>query len=385
MNNKFLIVCNAYPSKDAIYRNGFIHRRVKAYQKKGYEVDVFYLHLNATQQEVYKYDGVNVTFGNEIHYQKFLNENKQIYKTFLIHFINPQMYYPIIETISSPKIVVWIHGFEAEAWHRRWFNFLSSTFELNQIIEKANDYYPNQLEFMNQLYKETQYDITFIHVSKWFKTHIADVDAKFSPLNYEIIPNIVDDSVFNYVPKERKGKLKILSIRPFASYKYANDQTADAIHILSKKPFFNDIEFHIYGEGKLYPKITESLYQYENVFLHNTFLEQKEIANIHKKFDVFLCPTRLDSQGVSMCEAMSSGLVVISSNTTAIPEFVTHNETGLLADKESPESIAYQIERIYFNELLFNKISKQAATSIREIASESVVIDKELKVILNER
>ena len=385
MNNKFLIVCNAYPSKDAIYRNGFIHRRVKAYQKKGYEVDVFYLHLNATQQEDYNYDGVNVTFGNEIHYQKFLNENKQIYKTFLIHFINPQMYYPIIETIYSPKIVVWIHGFEAEAWHRRWFNFLSSTFELNQIIEKANDYYPNQLEFMNQLYKETQHDITFIHVSKWFKTHIADVDAKFSPLNYEIIPNIVDDSVFNYVPKERKGKLKILSIRPFASYKYANDQTANAIHILSKKPFFNDIEFHIYGEGKLYPKITESLHQYENVFLHNTFLEQKEIANIHKKFDVFLCPTRLDSQGVSMCEAMSSGLVVISSNTTAIPEFVTHNETGLLADKESPESIAYQIERIYFNELLFNKISKQAAISIREIASESVVIDKELKVILNER
>lgn len=385
VNNRFLVVCNAYPSKEAIYRNGFIHRRVKAYQKKGLNVDVFYLHVNATDIERYTYDGVHVTFGNELHYQNFLAENKNTYNTFLIHFINPHMYYPIIETIQSPKIVVWIHGFEAEAWHRRWFNFLSSGQELNQILDKAEFYYPTQLEFMNQLYKEKNYDITFIHVSEWFKTHIADVDAKYSPTNYEIIPNIVDSEVFNYVPKERKGKLKVLSIRPFASYKYANDQTADAIHVLSKKPFFNDLEFHIYGEGKLYSQITDSLIKYDNVKLHNKFLEQKEIARIHKNFDVFLCPTRLDSQGVSMCEAMSSGLVVVSSNVTAIPEFVTHNETGLLADKESPESLAYQIERLYFNDVLFNKISAQAAQSIRSIASESVVIEKELKVILNDR
>ncbi|MGK0553080.1 glycosyltransferase family 4 protein [Macrococcus capreoli] len=384
MNKRFLVVCNAYPSKDAIYRNGFIHRRVKAYQQKGLTVDVFYLHVNATEVEVYQYDGVNVTFGNELHYKQFLLDNQHIYQTFLIHFINPHMYYPIIETIKNPKFVIWIHGFEAEAWHRRWFNFLSSAAELKQILDKAEDYYPTQLEFMNQLYKETNYDITFIHVSEWFKTHIADVDAKFSPLNYEIIPNIVDSNVFNYVKKERKGKLKVLSIRPFASYKYANDQTADAIHLLSKKPFFNDLEFHIYGEGKLYNTITDSLIKYDNVKLHNTFLEQKDIAKIHKQFDVFLCPTRLDSQGVSMCEAMSSGLVVVSSNVTAIPEFVTHNETGLLADKESPASLAYQIERLYFNDVLFNKISAQAAQSIRDIASESVVIEKELKVILND-
>lgn len=385
MNSKKLVVCNAYPSKENIYRNGFIHRRVKAYQKYDEQVDVYYLHVNATQEEVYEYDGVTVYFGNDDHYKEFIKLNEQTYKTFLIHFINPLMYYPIIETIENPKIIVWIHGFEAEAWHRRWFNFLANRHELNVILQKANQYYTDQLDFMNQLYRETKYDITFIHVSKWFKEHIADVDAKFSPQNYEIIPNIVDGEVFDYIPKTREGKLKVLSIRPYASYKYANDQTRDAIHILSKKPYFKDIEFHLYGEGKLFPEVTDSLKKYDNVFLHNTFLEQPEIAKIHKEFDVFMCPTRLDSQGVSMCEAMSSGLVVISSNTTAIPEYVSHNETGLLAEKESPKSLAEQLERIYFNPVLFEKISKQAAESMRMIAGEDVVIKKELEVILGER
>ncbi|GGA98404.1 glycosyltransferase [Macrococcus hajekii] len=382
--SKVLVVCNAYPSEDNIYRNGFIHRRVKAYQKRNIEAEVFYLHVTALEEVEYDYDGVHVTMGNEAHYRRYLQAHHNEYVSFLIHFINPHMYDPIIEYVSNPKIVVWIHGFEAEAWHRRWFNFLSSSQELKAILNKSTDYYEKQLQFMNSLYREDQVDITFIHVSQWFKDHIADVDAKYSPQNYQIIPNIVDSKVFDFVQKKREGKLKILSIRPYASYKYANDQVRDAIILLSKKPFFKDLEFHLYGEGKLYAEITGPLKTYDNVFLHNTFLEQKDISRIHKEFDVFLCPTRLDSQGVSMCEAMSSGLAVVASDITAIPEYVEHNVSGLLAEPESPASIAYQIERLYFNSYLLEDISYQAAQSIRQKASEEVVIDKEVKVILGE-
>ncbi|EKU47780.1 glycosyltransferase family 4 protein [Staphylococcus massiliensis] len=382
---KYLVVCNAYPSESNIYRNGFIHRRVKAYMEKGAEVEVFYLHPPATKEEKYTYDGVEVTLGNTDNYVDFIQKVGNEYNAFLIHFITPQMYYPIVENVKDPKLVVWIHGFEAEAWHRRWFNFLTSVHELKKVIEMAEDHYVDQLNFMHDLYKEDKYDITFIHVSQWFKDHIADVDAKYAPSNYEIIPNIVDDNVFTYEPSERSDKLRVLSIRPFASHKYANDQTAKAINILSKKPFFNDIEFHIYGKGKLFASITKSIKNHPNVHLHNTFLEQQEIAKLHKEFDVFLCPTRLDSQGVSMCEAMSSGLVPVATDITAIPEYVENNVSGLLAKPESPESIAYQIERLYFNRNLLEKLSYNAQKSIREKAGTEVVIEKEMKVMRNER
>ncbi|UTH14489.1 glycosyltransferase family 4 protein [Macrococcus equipercicus] len=379
---KVLVVCNAYPSDENIYQNGFIHRRVKSYQKKGFTVEVYYLKQTAHEEEEYNYHDVNVTMGNGTHYSQYIQAHREDYASYLIHFINPLMYYPIIEYVTNPKLVIWIHGYEAEAWHRRWFNFLASVEELKAIVDKATGYYKEQLEFMNALYKEQDVDITFIHVSQWFKDHIADVDGKFAPQNYEIIPNIIDSRIFNFKQKQREGKLKILSIRPYASHKYANDQIRDAILLLSKKTFFKELEFHIYGEGKLYAELTAPLVPFDNVHLHNTFLRQREISSLHKAFDVFLCPTRLDSQGVSMCEAMSSGLAVVATDISAIPEFVEHNVSGLLAKPESPESIAVQIERLYNEAELLKNISYHAALSIRRKASEEVVINKELKVIL---
>ena len=40
----------------------------------------------------------------------------------------------------------------------------------------------------------------------------------------------------------------------------------------------------------------------------------------------------MDAQGVSMCEAMASGLPVVSFRIDAVPEFVEHGVSGYLAD-----------------------------------------------------
>lgn len=381
MSENFLVISNAYPSDSNIYRNGFIHRRVKAYVDKGKNVEVFYLHQPKVTAEVYYYDEVKVTIGNKQHYTQFLKEND--FEAYLIHFINPDMYYPIVNNVINPNITVWIHGFEAENWHRRWFNFLENKKALKSILQKAENYYPKQLNFMHEIYSEESINLKFIYVSKWFKEHIADIDAKVSPKNYAIIPNIIDGDLFNYQPKDFNQRLRILSIRPFASRKYANDQSVKAIELLSEKPFFKNLEFHFYGDGVLFNEVLAPLSKFDNVHIHRGFLQQAEISKLHKDFGVFLCPTRLDSQGVSMCEAMSSGLVPITSNVTAIPEYVTHKKTGLLAESESPNSLAYQIERLYFNKVLFKEISFNTAKSIREIADVNIVINKELEVVLN--
>lgn len=381
MSKKFLLIANAYPTDDNIYRNGFIHRRVKAYIDRGHDVQVFYLHPHFYNADSYEFDGVTVFKGNKEHYESFLKEHD--YDNYLIHFVNPEMYYPIVEEKDNPDITIWIHGFEAENWHRRWFNFLDSKKELSKVLKQSEEYFPKQLEFLNSIYKENEVNIKFVHVSKWFKENIADVDAKVSPDNYSIIPNIVDGKLFNYVEKTPDKRLKILSIRPFASKKYANDQSVKAVQILSKAPFFDQLEFHFYGDGILFDSVLEPIKDFENVYITRGFLQQNEISKLHDEFGVFLCPTRWDSQGVSMCEAMSSGLVPISSDNTAIPEYVTHNVTGLLAQSEDSNDIAYQIERLFFNPELFRKISKNAASSMRNIADENVVISKELDVIIN--
>ncbi|TVU57071.1 glycosyltransferase family 4 protein [Corynebacterium aurimucosum] len=175
--------------------------------------------------------------------------------------------------------------------------------------------------------------------------------------------------------------MNILSIRPFASYKYANDQTVEAIKILSTRPYFDDLNFTIVGEGRLFSELTLPLKKFKNVKLRKRFLNQEEISKLHAENGIFMAPTRFDSQGVSMCEAMSSGLVPISSKIAAIPEFVRDGETGLLVEPESPRDLADAVEELYFDSELFSRLSAAAASSIGNLCGRSATTDRELELI----
>jgi glycosyltransferase involved in cell wall biosynthesis len=80
-----------------------------------------------------------------------------------------------------------------------------------------------------------------------------------------------------------------------------------------------------------------------------------------------------------MCEAMASGLVPVTSSNTAIPEFVTHNVTGLLTN--SPQQIADELENLLQFPEKFCKISQQAADSIREKCNIKAITKRELSII----
>lgn len=380
-NNRYLIITNAYPHPDALYRNGFIHQRVKAYQEKGINIEIFVIHPAYNETEKYTYEGVNVTRGNKQHLQAFTASNS--YHKILIHFVSKDMIDVLKQTSPKTPIIIWVHGFEAEAWHRRWFNFLENRNQLNRILNMADDYYVGQLELMNYLYTTKELNLTFVHISKWFKEHIAECDARAISQNAHIIPNIINGKLFNYVEKDPEQRLKILSIRPYASRKYANDLSVKTVLELSKRPYFKSLQFVFYGEGTYFDETLAPIMEFDNVEIHKGFLEQNEIAKKHKEFGIFLCPTRLDSQGVSMCEAMSSGLIPISNDLTAIPEFVEHNRSGLLARPEDYKHMADLIERLYYNPELFSTISKNAAMDIREKCDVDVVISQELALMLD--
>src|SRR5699024_5487174 len=147
---------------------------------------------------------------------------------------------------------------------------------------------------MNWLFQTDDLNATFIHVSKWFKEHIVECDARAKAKRAYIIPNPIDETLFTYDEKNPELRKRILLIRPFASKKYANDLAVEAIRSLSDKPFFKRLEFGIFGDGKLFNQTIAPLKQFENVQIERVFLKQSEIAALHKQYGVFLCPTRWD-------------------------------------------------------------------------------------------
>ena len=196
-----------------------------------------------------------------------------------------------------------------------------------------------------------------------------------------IIHNPIDTSMFDYVEKEPSQRKKVLSIRPYASRKYANDLTVKTILELSKSKQFKEMEFMLVGAGKLFESTLEPLRGFSNVHIHEGFLTHSDIADLHKGYGIFMTPTRMDSQGVSRDEAMSSGLVPITNSVTAIPEFVD-DESGVLAEGEDFIAMAQGVLDLVDDEDRFLQMSMSAARRVRNQSSTKLIIDKEIQLIL---
>ena len=370
---RILVVSNNYPSYEEKYRNGFLHSRLKEYLKNGFKVDMFVLEEGG--QLIYReYEGIQVIGGSKYALKNILNGGA--HEKIAVHFLDSTMW-EILEPFSANKeILVWVHGSEIQPWHRRTFNY-----ETDEQLAKAKVDSEIRMRFWKPLLSDLPQNMKLIFVSEYFANEVMeDTGVKISPESYQIIHNPINTSLFNYIEKSDKQRKKILSIRPFASNKYANDLTVKAILRLSKKKIFKELEFLIIGDGKLFDKILEPLRDFANVTIQRGFLSHSEIAELHKEYGVFLSPTRMDSQGVSRDEAMSSGLVAITNDVTAIPEFVD-NKSGVLVPSEDFKSMAKAIEKLYENPEEFLSISKSAAKRVRNQTDSTIIIEKELKLL----
>jgi glycosyltransferase involved in cell wall biosynthesis len=76
-----------------------------------------------------------------------------------------------------------------------------------------------------------------------------------------------------------------------------------------------------------------------------------DIPRVMRAFDVFALTSDFEGFGLVLIEAMAARRPVVATRVSAIPEVVVDGETGLLAEKRSPESIAAALERMMDPEL----------------------------------
>jgi len=369
---KHLVLTNIYPSYNDLYRNGFVHARVKAYKKRGVDVDVFQLRDNIPLS-YYEFEDVNVTIGSKDMLRNLLQNNN--YKSVLVHFLDEKMWSILTDFTDELKIIVWVHGFEIQPWYRR-----KHLFETKLALKKAKAQSKTRLLFWQRLLNEPNRNLKLLFVSQYLADSVMeDLQLTIPKESYEVIHNFIDSDLFTYIAKNPEQRKKILSIRPYANKNYANDLSVQAILELSKKPYFQELEFRLIGDGVLFDKTLKPLREFDNVIIEKRFLSQQEIASMHKEYGIFLCPSRIDTHGVSRDEAMSSGLVPVTNGVTAIPEFV--NDTcGILAGAEDAYGLADGIENLYKNPLLFQQMSQAAAERVRSQCSFEETIGKELKI-----
>lgn len=129
--------------------------------------------------------------------------------------------------------------------------------------------------------------------------------------------------------------------------------------ILQKKP---DVSLDIIGSGSLIPKLKEQVKRLnleKKVVFHGK-VEQKQVVKIMKETDIFCYPTSA-SEGFPkvVLEALASGLPVITSKVSVLPELIK-NDCGILLDEVSPEALAEAVIKLISDKSFFENLSENA-------------------------
>ncbi|MDG6904180.1 MAG: glycosyltransferase family 4 protein [Nitrososphaerota archaeon] len=117
----------------------------------------------------------------------------------------------------------------------------------------------------------------------------------------------------------------------------------------------------------------EKIKEYRNI----SYFEFVSKRNLHEKIfpetDIFLLPTRAEAYGMSIIEAMSYGIPVVSSNISAIPEVVEDGVSGYLAPPRSVDMFTQQCGRLIDDREKREKMGKNAIESIaRDFSREKI-------------
>ena len=370
-----LVLTNHYPKPDDLYRNMFVHKRLMAYKEQGRVMDVMRMHPSAVDQ-VREFEGINIVEGHKDMLVCALQSGQ--FDTVCVHFLDENMWEVLKQYLESVRLIIWSHGADIQPWWRREF-----VFQTKEALEKGKQQSEKRMALWHEVMDaaaEEKNRIQLVFVSEYSRQIVEEDYARDLKGYSKIIPNLVDTSVFTYEKKMEEDRLKIVSIRPYASKIYANDLAVRAILSLSKRPYFKELEFTLIGRGDMFEETVKPLKKFKNVCLKETFLRQDEVVEYYHRNGIVLIPTRGDTQGVSRDEAMSCGLVPVTNAVAAIPEFVDHS-CGILADAEDFQAIADGIEKLYYNPGLFLEMSENAAKRVRSQTSREYTIDREIELI----
>ncbi|MCG8590294.1 MAG: glycosyltransferase family 1 protein [Proteobacteria bacterium] len=76
------------------------------------------------------------------------------------------------------------------------------------------------------------------------------------------------------------------------------------------------------------------------------FLQGEELAEAFASADAFVMPSRTETLGFVVLEAMAAGCPVVAANAGGVPDLVRHGETGLLFDPDRPQEAIDAISRL---------------------------------------
>jgi glycosyltransferase involved in cell wall biosynthesis len=238
--------------------------------------------------------------------------------------------------------------------HDMWFLNGSSHYFNKNTINCLDKYI---LDLKKKIYKKK--NIFFIVHSKWLYFHAVKLISKKKIFLSRYYP--IDLNLFK--PRNKKNlkkKFNIITKKKIVLFSAQNindprkgqtDFYNLVKHFYKKERFY----FIIVGSGS----IEKNIMQFDN-FLHIPYLNQEQMSEVYSLSDIYVSTSIIDNLPLTILEAMSSGLVVISFNSGGAKEVIKN--CGYLILNKNYRSIINILNR------LTDKIIKKKSKKSRDFA-----------------
>jgi glycosyltransferase involved in cell wall biosynthesis len=273
------------------------------------------------------------------------------------HFVYPtatKFTFPIAKKLNIP-FTVFAHAFD--------------------IFIRENDKQNNISEIANSNLCKAVFTLSNYHKNYLIKRDVPESKIVLTrqATEYDIQPLIKKDNQIK----------KIVSISRFVEKK-GLDILIETAKLLEDE----DYEFSIYGFGNLEKDLQKQIDEYglKNIAIKGSLPNSEEVKKVLIDSDLLVSPCRIardgDRDGVPtvLFEAMGYGVPILTTNVSAIPEFVHDGENGFITIPDNPSLLADKIKEIssLSSEKLF-EIRKNAQKDVQNISS----IDKTLNNLLD--
>jgi glycosyltransferase involved in cell wall biosynthesis len=360
---EILVLVQDYPNENNKYAMNYVHTRNLEYIKDGLNVNV----LSFNAKHFYQYETIPVYSYHDFQ-QKFRDKT---FDLIISHAPNVRNHVRFLLQYKEQykKLIFFIHGHEVmkmSKYYPKPYPFVRTKKHL-QLFRDVYDQFKLFVlkRFISQQIRQNRLKIIF--VSNWMRDVFLEnirLDPELIREHSYIIPNSMNNVFLEntYQPKE-PFKADFVTIRPLDNSKYAIDVV---VKLAQQHP---DLSFHVYGKGDYFKYNKKP----DNLEVIHEFLKPVDLAELLNHYTCALMPTRLDAQGVMMCEIASYGMPIVTSDLPICKEMLGNFNNVFFMNNETID--------IDLKEVLSQIDLTDKSPNTKEVFSLDNTIYKEMEVI----
>ncbi|MBB1464845.1 glycosyltransferase [Vibrio sp. SG41-7] len=200
-------------------------------------------------------------------------------------------------------------------------------------------------------------------VCEHYKNILINIGCPEEKIKVQKMGVNVEQFSFNRDKNINRDKLRLIQVGRLTEKKAIVDSIKAVINVSNQM----DVEFNIIGDGELRSDALKLIEEYDasNYIKLLGSMSQDNVNKMMDYSDILLLPSVTPSSGdtesipVCLMEALSKGLLVISTNHSGIPELILNNKTGFTVEESDVDALSEKI-------LLISRLNDKEIISYRE-------------------